>query len=198
VVDVVGNDGAAAGDLVADEFGSDVVGDRGAEILAVANLCRDGIAAQVFADRDIFHLGRDDALAGIMHLRHVGAGFGAEHLAADVGEGGYSAGTVGAELAVILGLHLALGDFLDVAAGAYPVAAELGKARHDVDRGGGVGIGAGGVVDAERRFAAAGLKVDLAHRHAERADMDLAAAADRAGGDLELGAGGPFDFAQDR
>jgi hypothetical protein len=36
VVDVVGDDGAAAGDLVADEFGGDVVGDAGAEILAVA------------------------------------------------------------------------------------------------------------------------------------------------------------------
>ena len=36
VVDVVGDDRAAAGDLVADEFGGDVVGDAGAEVLAVA------------------------------------------------------------------------------------------------------------------------------------------------------------------
>src|SRR4028119_1863828 len=36
VVDVVGDDGAAAGDLVADEFGGDVVGDGGSEVLAVA------------------------------------------------------------------------------------------------------------------------------------------------------------------
>jgi hypothetical protein len=38
VVDVVGDDGAAAGDLVADEFGGDVIGDARAEILAVADV----------------------------------------------------------------------------------------------------------------------------------------------------------------
>ena len=53
-----------------------------------------------------------------------------------------------------------------------------------------VGIGAGAIVDPQRRLARLGLEVDLAHRHAARADMDLAAAADRAGGDLEFGAGG--------
>ncbi len=35
VVDVGGDDGAAAGDLIADEFGRDEFGDFGAEILAV-------------------------------------------------------------------------------------------------------------------------------------------------------------------
>src|SRR5690606_34835076 len=36
VVDVRGDDRAAAGDLVADEFGGDVVGDFGAPVLAIA------------------------------------------------------------------------------------------------------------------------------------------------------------------
>src|SRR5690606_9740061 len=59
----------------------------------------------------------------------------------------------------------------------------------DVDRGGGIGVGAGGVVDAHRRLTRGGLKVDLAHCDAERADVDLAAAADRAGRDayFEMG-----------
>jgi hypothetical protein len=34
-------------------------------------------APQVFADRDEFHLGRDDAAFCVVHLRDVGAGFGA-------------------------------------------------------------------------------------------------------------------------
>ena len=36
---------------------------------------------------DIFHLGRDDAAAGVVHLGDVGAGLGAEDALADVGEG---------------------------------------------------------------------------------------------------------------
>ena len=148
-------------------------------------------AAEILADRDIFHLGRDDAAAGIVHLADVGAGPGAQHLAADVGEG------------------------LDAAAsgrgraGRYPRAGPRAAAtsstsprpriqsRRSSGRPAmmsiarlGVGIGAGAVVDAQRRLAGRRLEVDLAHRHAERADMDLADAADRAGGDLELGAGG--------
>ena len=51
VVDVGGDDRAAAGDLVADEFGGDVVGDGGAEILAVADVAASCFAAEVLADR---------------------------------------------------------------------------------------------------------------------------------------------------
>ena len=79
---------------------------------------------------------------------------------------------------------------IDIAAIADPVAAQLGQAGHDVDTGFGIGIGARAVIDAQRGFAAGGLEVNLAHRDAERTDMDLLAAADRAGGDLQLGAGG--------
>src|SRR5262249_19583274 len=108
----------------------------------------------------------------------------------DVGEGLDAAAAVGAELAIVLGPDLALLHLLDVAAGADPVAAQFGEAGHDVDAGFGIGVGAGAVVDADGRFAAGRLQVDLAHRDLERADMDLLRTADRAGGDLEFRAGG--------
>ena len=115
---------------------------------------------------------------------------GAEHRAADVGEGLDAAGAIGAELAVVLGADLALGDLLDIAAAADPVPPQLGQAGHDVDAGLRIGIGAGGVVDADRRLVGRGLQRDLAHRHAMLADVDLLRAADRAGRYLELGVGG--------
>src|SRR5262249_52796100 len=87
VVDVVGDDRTAARDRVADEFGGDEVGDGGAIVFAVAGRIARGFAAEVFADGDIFHFGRDDAAPGVMHLRDVGAGLGAEDTLADVGEG---------------------------------------------------------------------------------------------------------------
>ena len=51
-----------------------------------------------------------------MHLADVHAGLGAQHLFRDIGEGGDAARPVGAKLAVILGLYLARGVFLDIAA----------------------------------------------------------------------------------
>src|SRR3546814_18650370 len=93
VVDVVGDDRAAAGDLVADEFGGDVIGDACAKVLPVT---RGGLAAlgaaEVFADGDIFHLGRDDAFAGIVHLADVHARPGAQGALNDIGEGIDAAG----------------------------------------------------------------------------------------------------------
>jgi hypothetical protein len=125
-----------------------------------------------------------------MHLADVHAGLRAQHRLADVGECLDAARAIGAELAVILGANLALGDLDDVAAVADPVAADLGQAGHDVDAGIGIGIGARRIVDAHRHLARRGLELDFAHRHLVGADVDLAAAADRAGGDGKLGAGG--------
>jgi hypothetical protein len=190
VVDVVGDDRAAAGDLVADEFGGDVIGDRGAVGFAVADIFGEAGAAEILADGDIFHLGGDDAAAGIVHLADVGAGLGAERALDDVGEGRDAAAAIGAELAVILGADFARLDLLDIAAAEDPVAAERGEAGLDVDAGVRIGVGARGVVDADRRLARRGLEMDLAHRHAKRADMDFLRAADRAGGDADFGAGG--------
>src|SRR3546814_9558134 len=79
-----------------------------------------------------------------------------------------------------------------IAARHDPVAAKRGEPGHDVEPGSRIGIGAGGVVDAKRRLARRWLKVDLAHRDANRwvagrRDMHLAAAANGAGGYLQFG-----------
>src|SRR3546814_142286 len=182
VADVAGDDGADAGDFVAHEFGGDVIGDFGAEVLAVTDVLAELFAAEILADGDIFHLGGDDAFAGVVHLGDVGAGTRAKDRATDVGEGLHAAGTVGAELAVILGADLALGDVLHVSPASDPVAAELGEAGHDVDAGFGIGVGAGAVVDAERRFAGGGFEVDLAHGDAVLGDGDLPRSEERSVG----------------
>jgi hypothetical protein len=87
VVDVRGDDRAAASDLVADEFGRDEVGDGGAEVLTVAGGGKRLLAPQVLADRHIFHFWSDDAAARIMHLGHIRAGARAQNAFADLREG---------------------------------------------------------------------------------------------------------------
>ena len=117
-------------------------------------------------------------------------GLGAEDALADIGKGLDAAAAIRAELAVVFGADFALGDFLDVAAGADPLRAELGQAGHDVDALRGIGVGPAGVVEGDRRLAARRLEVDRAHGDAQAApDMDLARAADRPGGDFKLGSG---------
>jgi hypothetical protein len=101
-----------------------------------------------------------------MHLGDVAARPGAEDALADVGEWLDAAAPIRAELAVVLGADLALGHLLDIAASANPLAAELGKPSHDVDARSGIGIGAAGVVEHDRRLAARRLQVDCAHRDA--------------------------------
>src|SRR5690606_39310848 len=132
------------------ELGGDIVGDARAPVLAVANIFREAFAAEILARCDIFHLGRDDAAAGIVHLADVGAGPRAKNFLADIGEGGDAARTVGAKLAVVLGPHLALGDFLDVAARPDPRRAQFSEPLADVDACIWVGIGAARVIDAHR------------------------------------------------
>ncbi len=163
-----------------------MIGDAGAEALAVADDVLAGeFAADILAQRDIFHLGRDDAATGIVHLADIMAGTRAQDAFGDVGERGDAARAIGTELAVVFGTGGARGDLLDIAAGHDPVAAQLGQAALDIDADGRVGVGAAGVVNAQRRFARAGFEVDLSHRDAVGAEMDLAAAADRAGGDAD-------------
>jgi len=121
-------------------------------------------------------------------------GLRAERVPLDVGErlrvgAGIERGAAGQ--AVVLGLDLAAEVALDVAARLDPWAAELGKAGVDVDRRGGVGVRAAGVVDADRGLVRGRLEHDLAHRDSEvgeqlPGDVDLAAARQRAGGDLHL------------
>src|SRR3546814_1016962 len=85
------DDRAAARNLVTDEFGGDDIGDGGAERLAVAEVVARDLAAEILALGDIFHLGGDDALAGVVHLADVGAGARAQGAACRVGELGHAA-----------------------------------------------------------------------------------------------------------
>jgi hypothetical protein len=149
VVDVAWDDCPPRATSLADEIGGYVVGNRRRRNPAVPRGRLGELRApEILADRDIFHLGRDDAAPGIMHLADVGAGPGAEHLAADVGEGLDAAASGRAGHGRYPRADLALEHLLDVAAAADPVRAQLGQARHDVDPRLGVGIGPGAIVDA--------------------------------------------------
>ena len=93
MIDVVRDDGAAAGDFIAHEFrrnhgrNSGAIGltrvlaaeQLGQTITLRARVLQVGqilLTLHVFTDGDVFHLRRDDALARIVHLRDVGPGFG--------------------------------------------------------------------------------------------------------------------------
>ena len=192
MVDVGGDDGTSARHLVAHEFGRYVVGNlRAPAFAAVTVHLPERGAAKVLSLCHVFHLGRDDALPGVMHLRKVLACLGAVHRLAHVGIGRYAAAAIGAKLSVVLGLYRARFVFFDIAARQLPVAAQLRQACGDIDLHIGVGVGAGGIVYAYRRLPAGGFEVDLAHgyldgRIAVGFDVHLAAAADGAGGDANF------------
>ena len=126
VVDVRGDDGAAGGDLGADEFGGDFVRDalgeaaedaggvfvlylRGADVLLIEVVADDVTApfrnpnsefriSHVLADGDELHLGRDDALASVVELGDGFAGLRLQGIAL-----GVDGGLQGAEEAFALG-----------------------------------------------------------------------------------------------
>src|SRR5687768_17672302 len=78
MIDVGGNNGAASGHFVAYEFRRDMPGQKCPEILS-GMLVREQLpvllahvfATLVLAYGDEFHFRRDDAAAGIVHLRYV-------------------------------------------------------------------------------------------------------------------------------
>ena len=113
--------------------------------------------------RDVDHLLGDDAGAGELILGDQLALLAGEHLWR-----GWAAGDdlVGADIAIVLGLHLAGGDRREAAFGD-PGGAHRRQAGFEVDGGGGVGERAGGVIQAERRLVGAGVELDLAERHAD-------------------------------
>src|SRR6185312_3854974 len=104
MVDIGRDDGAAARDLVAHELRRADIGNGGTEALAVGGLAQI-LAAEILADRDVFHLRRDDAGAGISELRDRLAALGAQRLAPSAIEERHRALLFRVE-AVILGLHL--------------------------------------------------------------------------------------------
>ena len=176
VVDVGRDDGAAARHFVAHEFGRDDLGDGGAQAVAgqtrfprrVLLVLRHPFAAAILAQGHVFHLGRDDAALGVVHLGHVLAGFGAARLALQRGRLGAQLGHARvflATLAAVVQRHARAADVeLAVAARFDPGAAHAGQALAHVDMGGGVGVGARGVIDAD--LLAIGQR-DVAHRHAQ-------------------------------
>ena len=139
------------------------------------------LQAQVLADGDEFHLGSDDAVSGIVHLRYIATGPGSARRA-DVRKAQAVQAGVGGPAAAVLGARLH--EDLGVVALLDPGLADLGQTLANIDGRLRVGIGPGGVVDRDRRVlfsAEIGRGVgqgDLAHGHADigpaALDMDFA------------------------
>ena len=194
MIDVGGDDRPSARHLVAHELGRDVIGKGGAEALAVAHHSRglEGGAAEVLAHRDVFHLRSDDAAPGIGHLGDGDAALAAQRLAAagkrELGKIGGTARPV----AIVLGTHRPALVGLDVAASLDPGPAQRRQAGMDVYGDGGIGIGAGGVIDPYRRLARRRGEIDLAHGHPEVREqrprhVNLPRGRQRPGGDRKTG-----------
>lgn len=82
VVDVGGDNGAAAGDFVAYVFSGDAFGKVGAEVVAGVLFFEFGegfFDFLVFTDGNVFHFGGDYALSGVVHLGDAAALFRTEH-----------------------------------------------------------------------------------------------------------------------
>ena len=118
--------------------------------------------ALVLADGDELHLGRNDALAGVMHLGDIHARPGAQRTALQVEA---QAGEFGVGLAGAAVVGRESGQRFVVLALGDPAGAQGRQAGADVDPGGRFGIGAGAVLDGDGRVVA-GLR-DLAHGHAD-------------------------------
>ncbi len=192
VVDVGRDDGAAARHFVAHEFRRDELLDVGAEgfagVLPEQVRLGDGLDALVLADGDVFHLGRDDAAARVVHLGDVGAGVGAARRAQGREAHGVQRGVGGAAAAE---LRAQARQRRAVAALGDPALSQWRQARAQVNVRVRVAVRARGVVDHEGRVGlhdaehARRLRQrDLAHRHldvgARALDVDLARTRDRA------------------
>ena len=156
VIDVGGNDGAAARDLVAHELGGDGLRNRGAEVLPrvlPAQELRERahllLPALVLADRDELHLRRDHAAARVVHLRHVHARPRTAWIALQVEAQLREPGIREALAPVARGgpfKRLRVTTLLD------PFAPQRREARADVDLHRRIGVGARSVVDENRRI----------------------------------------------
>ena len=130
MVDVAGNDGAAARDLAAHEFRRHERRHRGAKAFAVGDrgfrALELHLAAEVFAGRDVDHLLGDDAGAGEFELRDHVAVEPAQRLVVR-GEG--LCGMRGADIAVVFRLDVAAFILLDAAALLHPFDARALQGR---------------------------------------------------------------------
>src|SRR5471032_3376761 len=173
VVDVGRNDRATAGNLVTDKFrGDDFRHARTKAVTGVLLVQQPGGAGHfelhVFADGDVFHLGGDDAFAGVVHLADVGPGLGAARVV-HVGE--TQLGQLGIGEAFLAEVRAQAGQTLGVATGLDPRRTNVAQAFAHVDDDVGVGVRAGGVVHHDRcvdltaEVGRGHVEADFAHRH---------------------------------
>jgi hypothetical protein len=195
-------------------------GGRRARVHVVVSMpgARGALGARlVLANGDELHLGRDDAAARVVHLRHVGARAGTQR-PPRVGEPQPVETRIGRAAAPVLGGHG--GQLDDVAALDDPGPPQRREPAAHVDRRRRVGVRPRGVVDQQRsvrdrgspgassRRGRAGSgsgvdpgrsELDLAHRHPHvrprSGDIDLARGGERlaARGGARLGLGGRLD-----
>ena len=142
VVDVAGDDGAAARDFGAHEFRRHECGHRRAEDFAVGERCFRAfelhLAAEIFARGDVDHLLGDDARAREFVLRDHVAVEAAQRLVIGVER---LRGVAAGDVAVIDRLDVAALIFLDAAALLDPFDARARQAGVDVDDDARVGVG---------------------------------------------------------
>src|SRR5262249_31136897 len=142
-----GDDGAAAGDLAADEFRCDEGGHRSAEAFAVGEggfrALELLLAAEVLALRDVDHLLGDDAGAGEFELGDLVVANAAQRLVLSRER---FRRLVGGDAAIVFRLDEAALIFLYAAALLDPGEAVARQAGIDVDGDGRVGVGARGVI----------------------------------------------------
>ena len=162
VVDVGGDDRAAARHLGAHKFRRDEFGDRRAEAFAIRKRFLGALqsrgAPKVLAIRDIDHLLGDDASACQFKLGDGFAVFGAINR---VPRGKFAGEMGGADIAVVLGLHLAP-PILPDSARFHPGLANPRQPLVHIDLRRLIRIRAARVVDAEGRLAATLMQGDFA------------------------------------
>ncbi len=129
------------------------------------------LAGLIFPDRDEFHFGRHDALAGVVDLGDVVPGLRAKRFA-NVLEPEAGKFRIGRPHAAVP--RGDIGKLLDVPARENPVASKRGESLPDVDGDGRIRIGARRIVDRDRSVRSRRPAVhrsrrreaDFPHRHA--------------------------------
>lgn len=181
VVDVGGDNRASGGDFLAHEFGGDLVG-TGRDVrtetlpcvlfqeLGVFRPSEKLVQLHAFAYGGELHFGRDNALAGVMELGYIAAGFGTAR-AGDLVEaqmGGFR--IVRTFDAVFAG---ELGQDFGIAAFVQPRRADVRQALFQVDVRRRIAVCAAGVVHRNRRVGFRTLRrvgvvlTDFAQRYAD-------------------------------
>jgi hypothetical protein len=176
MIDVGWQNGAATGDLVAHELRGEGIGKSRAEIFAamltqqtpVARIVAQLLQAHGFTQSDVFHLRRDDATAGVVHLSNARAGFGAARRA-DVFKTQMSGGRISRAGAAILGRWAS--QYFRIVTLPDPGSSNRRQAFEQINLCLRIGVGTGTVVDRDRwivfsaEFGRGGVLADFAQRN---------------------------------